>query len=280
MEQSDKMVSTDGSSDGSGNAVPAEGMTEKRGPLAKILRFALMAGLVSLIVSGWWAYRRWQDMKEMAESVRKITETFESMPIRYLSVPENRNFTSTAAVTGLSLVPYFPGGDIPAEPAGMPAGTKQAANRILGKYGGHPLVREFMKDLEADPSLKKAMSGASSGNPMKMIGKIGQMKDMMKLVEKYAARPDFMPFIMEVMNDPEVKALMESSPMGRMLKAGLPGGVSLPDQSAVSPVQNPVYPGASREGQSMSVDPSRIQALSAEQEEATIRKKAPPPLIP
>ncbi|MCX5790814.1 MAG: hypothetical protein NTY45_01140 [Elusimicrobia bacterium] len=98
-------------------------------------------------------------------------------------------------------------------------------------------------------------------------------KKLIRAMSKYAKRPDFMTFMMEVMQDPEMRPFMRGMP-GKALPSLPPAPVPAPAARA-QPASRQAAPAPEGEGE-MTFDPSAISGSAAPAYSTT--GKAPPPV--
>ncbi|OGS32949.1 MAG: hypothetical protein A2218_10195 [Elusimicrobia bacterium RIFOXYA2_FULL_53_38] len=168
---------------------------------------------------------------------------------------------------------------------GITSEDSENASRVFAKYADRPIVKDFVSELKKDPDFVQALKEKGANDPLAMIASIRKTKSMQVLAAKFVMRRDFMPFMMEVMGDPDLQALLNKMPMGnmgpmsQMLKmmpsaaqprSGIPARAmdgSRPEEYA-APDQN--Y------GESPRLDTSAITAPS-ESTGTPLKKKTPPP---
>lgn len=159
-------------------------------------------------------------------------------------------------------------------PGGMTAEDGERIHAALLKYEKRPIVQEFIADLKKNPDMAKAFAEAGAGakgNPLAVISSIRNAKGMEPLIAKYAARPEFLGLMMEVMKDPALKGLMSGA-------QGMTPG--LPQQGAV-PVSRPVPQEQEEEGDGDAprvLDPSVISGEGQAPAAKPRPGKAPPPV--
>jgi len=141
---------------------------------------------------------------------------------------------------GSALTVFTNSGEYAQEERGITLEDGERAAKVFSRYAERPIVKAFMAELKKDPAFVNALKEKDANNPIAMISSIQKSKSMQGLAAKFAMRRDFIPFMMEVMNDPDLKPLLGKLPMGgagpmsemlKMLPAA--GGAPRPDSSAV-----------------------------------------------
>jgi len=100
-----------------------------------------------------------------------------------------------------------------------PVDAEKAAD-AFAKYANRGIVKDFMKELNKDPDFIQALKEKDANNPLAMIAAVQKVKSVQGLALKFIMRKDFMPLMVEVMNDPAVKPFLGKLPMGNMGPAG------------------------------------------------------------
>ncbi|MEI7482785.1 MAG: hypothetical protein WCK75_10610 [Elusimicrobiota bacterium] len=100
-----------------------------------------------------------------------------------------------------------------------PEDAEKAAD-AFAKYANRGIVKDFMAELNKDPDFIQALKEKDANNPLAMIASVQKVKSIQGLALKFIMRKDFMPLMVEVMNDPEVKPFLGKLPMGNMGPAG------------------------------------------------------------
>ena len=155
----------------------------------------------------------------------------------------------------------------------------EKAARAFARYAERPIVKDFMAALKKDPDFVRALKEKKANDPLAMIASIQKAKSLQGLALKFAMRKDFMPLMMEVMNDPDMKPLLSKLPMGNMG----PGAQMLKMMSgAVQPPAGVMaLPGEAAEpdmgsGESAQLDSSAMQS-PVPPAGTGLKKKTPPP---
>ncbi|MFA6549292.1 MAG: hypothetical protein WCT39_05135, partial [Candidatus Margulisiibacteriota bacterium] len=110
------------------------------------------------------------------------------------------------------------------------AGAK-AANALM-KYADRQIVKDFIAAAKEDPAFAAALKKSDPANPLSVFSSIQNVKSVQNLAMRFVLRKDFLPLLMEVTNDPDVKPLLGKMPMGnlgnmtRMLQSIQGGGAS------------------------------------------------------
>ena len=170
----------------------------------------------------------------------------EQPPVAFRHVP-----FSTQTMGGSALTVFTNSGDY-AQEEGMPGMLDgEKALRALSKYADRPIVTDFIAAAKKDPAFAKALTQVDPKNPMAAVASLQNMKSLQGLVLRFAMRKDFMPFMMEVTSDPELRPVLDKLPGGnmgqisRMLKM-MPGGGQAPASSR-SATYAPADPGPDEE---------------------------------
>ncbi len=149
---------------------------------------------------------------------------------------------------------------------------------VMNKYADRPIVKEFIADLKKDPAMAAAFAASKGTNPLAVLASAQNVKGLDKLMLKYSTRPEFMKLMMELMNDPDLKAFTKGLPAGR-LPPGMP-----PAGPAPSPAPSRLQPRASQapapvpdaeSGGEMVLDTSVISGTA--EEPSVAHKKVPLP---
>lgn len=271
-----------GQADPAGNPPP---LPPRPAEKVKPGRMLLISGIVTaaaLAWAGWWAWRQWTAVKEISESAQRISSAIETG----LAASARSGFpgavpsVTSAPVyqSGLSMLPTLPGG-LSGLPRAAPEMARNAEKmmKALSRYSDRPLVKEFLAEINSDPGLRKVLQKGASADPLGMISRLQNAVTFTKIIEKYSKRPEFIPLIMEVMLDPEIKPLLQS--MGPVLPGGM-GVMSMParlpeqGQLTVPPIEPAPAPYDSR---SMTLDPSSIQGNGAVSGTPVRKKEVPLP---
>lgn len=219
---------------------------------------------------------------------RKVTQAKASFAEAFNALPAPAQSGGTGAAmpqSGFAMfTPGQGGGDSSLNlvsggvPGALPGGlTVEDGERIraaLLKYEKRPIVQEFIADMKKNPDMAKAFAEAGAGekgNPLAVISSIRNARGMESLIAKYAARPEFLSLMMDVMKDPALKGLMSGA-------QGMPQG--LPQQGVV-PASRPVPQEQAEEGDGEApkvLDPSVISGGGQAPAVKTRPGKAPPPV--
>lgn len=259
----------------------------------KIVVIVFSALLVLVLGAGIFVYRKLADLRDM---FTPPAETFQSSAFGAggeggfgeMPPPFRGSLSSTQAAGGSSLTVFTNAGeysqDAPAASGGGGGAEKMA--RVAAKYADRPIVKDFMAELKKDPKVMKALKEKGAGDPLSLIATLQNSGNMRGLMTKFITRRDFMPFMKEVMSDPDLQPLLNNMPggMGSMSQFlnMMPGGA--PRQSpGVVPARTPAAPRpqeyAAPDGgyaeppgtDDAAVEPAQPPA------ETGLKKKAPPP---
>jgi hypothetical protein len=246
----------------------------------KILKSAtiLLSGLFILIVcAAIFIYKKVSDLKDL---VMPQTETFQDSAFRVedngLSgappkvLPDTfGGAVSSTQVSGGSALTVFTNAGEYSQGGGEGIGPEdgERAARVASKYADRPIVKDFMAELRKDPDFVQALRAKDANNPMAMIASIQHMKSMQTLMTKFMMRRDFIPFMAEVMNDPDMKPMLGKLPVGNM------GGMMQMLKTMRDPEQSPVPPPTVDEPGTF-LDPSAKRTRPVAK---ALKKKVPPP---
>ena len=267
------------------NPVPAKTEEELRAELARvrsrnnalvIVAAVLLSLFIILAAVGFLVYRK------IAATKTAFEEAFQSLPPAADGYqPETRTLPFGQRVYSSTAMPpstlgLFAGG-LPGSGAGNfdPAQGEQLVN-AMSKYADRPIVKAFLSDLKKNPDMAAAFAASKGSNPVAVVAAVQRAKGMDKMIMQYAARPEFLKLLMEVMNDPDMKPLMKSLPGGMGMLSGMPQGAAVPVQipSGVLPASSRPDEGAG--GGELTFDPS---VISGPAKPAAVRsRKAPPPV--
>ncbi|MEI7529511.1 MAG: hypothetical protein WCK76_11285 [Elusimicrobiota bacterium] len=187
--------------------------------------------------------------------------------------------SSSAPVSGLGLLSMPDRGEAGPEAAASQVPDAAAAAdakklvRAMSKYADRPIVKDFLAELAKDKDYMRAKAAQKDGNPLVMLANIQKSPGLRELVTSYSKRPDFMPLMMEVMQDPEMRPFMRGMP-GKALPSLPPAPVPAPAARAQPASRQPAAAPAA-EGE-MTFDPSAISGSAAPAYSTT--GKAPPPV--
>ncbi len=202
----------------------------------------------------------------------------EAVPPGTLPEGFKRSEALTQPQGGSALTVFTNAGEYLQAAAAVTAEDGEKAARAFAKYADRAIVKDFMTELEKDPDFARALKEKKANNPLAMIASVQKAKSMRGLTLKFVTRKDFMPLLMEVMNDPDLKPLLGRLPMGnigpgaQMLKQ-LSGAAPSPAPVIASPENNAVADMAP--GEPALLDSSAMQS-PAPSSEAGLQKKAPP----
>lgn len=128
----------------------------------------------------------------------------------------NRFAASTQTQGGSSLTVFTNTGEYAQASAVITAEDAEKTARVFARYADRPIVKEFLAELKKDPDFARALKEKDVGNPLAMLASLQKIKGMQGLVLKFAIRKDFLPLMMEFMNDPDMKPLLGKLPMGNL----------------------------------------------------------------
>jgi len=193
--------------------------------------------------------------------------------------------SSTQAQGGSSLTVFTNAGEYAQAPGGITAEDSEKMTRVLAKYANRPIVKDFMEELGKDPNFVKAMTQKGANDPLGMIASLRKSGNMEGLVTKFVMRRDFMPFMTEVMNDPELQPMLKKMPMGnmgpmsQMLKM-MPGAsrppVRVPQRAPAAPRPEDYAAPDEEAAESEGLDGPTLQPTPPPAEKV-LKKKTPPP---
>ena len=76
------------------------------------------------------------------------------------------------------------------------------------KYADRPIVKDFIAAAKKDPDFAQALKDIDPGDPLALADVLREMENMKGLMLKFAMRKDFLPFLREVANDPDIKPMI------------------------------------------------------------------------
>jgi len=85
--------------------------------------------------------------------------------------------------------------------------TGKAAAAAL-RYADRPIVRDFIAEAKKDPEFARALARMDPNDPLALARALEDIKGLEGMMLKFAMRKDFLPFVMEVTNDPEIKPML------------------------------------------------------------------------
>ena len=184
---------------------------------------ALSVIFAMILVVAFMGYRKVMQAKALVEGISQgfqqfgaKTEYGETIPEPLRAVSASNPIPTSASGLGLlsmpdSEAPEAPGVDAAAEE------NKEKILKVLNKYAGRPLVKEFLAELAKDPDYSKSKK---TGNTFGMIAGMRKSPRVKALIASYSRRPEFLKLMMEVMQDPEMMPLMKGMPGGAAAMAG------------------------------------------------------------
>ena len=165
----------------------------------------------------------YQKMADLKDIFLGPTETFQDSAFR---VGEEGNsgglpqvFKGLASSTQGSasrLTVFTNAEEYASQAGGITAEDSEKASRVFAKYADRPIVKDFISELKKDPDFVQALKEKGSNDPLAMIASIRKTKSMQVLAAKFVMRRDFMPFMMEVLGDPNLQPLLNKMPMGNL----------------------------------------------------------------
>jgi len=190
---------------------------------------------------------------------------------------------STRASVGSSLTVFTNASEYAPDEAeeGLTVTDGETAAVAFAKYADRPIVKDFMEAAKKDPAFRRALQNRDPDNPQAVFTSLQKSKSMQALTVKFAMRKDFLPFLMEIMNDPETRLMLDKMPGGNagqikgFLRSMSVGGRS---RSQPQPVTQPetYVPGEDGSNDEMKLDTSVIRD-PAPRTAPKAKKKAPPP---
>lgn len=189
---------------------------------AAIVLFALFALLLSVVL---FMYQRFSGLRDLIMPPSEILEdpAFRAGEAALPGIlPEGlKRFAAPAQTHGGSALTVFTNaGDYARAASAITPEDGIKTARAFAKYADRPLVKDFLAELKKDPDFARALKEKGAGDPLAMIASLQNTKNMHSLALRFAMRKDFVPLMMEVMNDPEMKPLLQKLPMGNMLPGG------------------------------------------------------------
>jgi len=241
-----------------------------RNKTLKIVAAILFSMFLIIAAGGYYIYRK------VSAAIAPFQDAFQGFPPLTAGYqPENRTLPLGQGVYSSTSMPastlgLFSGG-LPGGSAGdgFDPGQGEQLLKAMNKYADRPIVKEFLADLKRNPDMAAAFAASKDNNPIVVISLIHNAKGMDKLIMKYAARPEFLKLMMEVMNDPELKPLMKNMP------AGMPQGTAVSVPAGRQPADS--RPSDEDGDGEMTFDPSVISG-PAKKPARIPSKKAPPPV--
>ncbi len=265
--------------------VPAGTEEELRAELARvrgrnntlrIVAAVLLSLFIILAAVAFLVYRK------IAATKTAFEEAFQSLPPAADGYqPETRTLPFGPPVYSSTAMPastlgLFAGG-LPGGAAANfdPAQGEQIVN-AMSKYADRPIVKTFLADLKRNPDMAAAFAASKGGNPVAVVSAVQRAKGMDKMIMQYAARPEFLKLLMEVMSDPDMKPLMKNLPAGLGMPSGMPQGAAVPVQlpSGFPPASS--RPADENGDGELTFDPSVISGPA--KPAAARSKKTPPPV--
>lgn len=177
--------------------------------------FLLVGGAVMFI------YHKVSGFRDM---LMPPTETFQETAFGMDEAPpssgtEGELLFSTQPASGSSLA-MFPGSDEYLQEQEKEAGGGEAAGAkaadALMKYADRPIVKDFIAAAKKDPAFARALKNSDPENPLSVFSSIQNVKSVQNLAMRFAMRKDFLPLMMEVTSDPDIKPLLGRLPMGNL----------------------------------------------------------------
>ena len=254
----------------------------------KIVTLSVSLVLAVVFVFGYMAYRKITQAKAMLDG---LTQGFQPMaqgggngtsPLR-VSASSN-----SAEGSGLAMFSMPQPADLPAggEEEGGPAGADAATAAgnlekskklfaALNKYSDRPIMKEFLADMARNPEYIRAKAADRAGNPLTWFSSLQKSPAMKDIVLKYTRRPDFLPLMMELMKDPEVRPLIAGGASG--LPSAMPPGAAAPAVARPAAPQSAAKGDADTEGEGvMTLNSDAISGPAQPSYKAS--GKAPPPV--
>ena len=235
----------------------------------------------------------YQKISALKDALMPPTETFQDSAFRMgeaarpgeLPQAFRGLISSTQSTGGSSLTVFTNAGEYSQESGGgMNPEDGEKITRVMAKYADRPIVKDFIAELKKDPEFAAAFK-EKGGNPLAMLGSIQKNKNIQGLATKFVMRSDFMPFMMEVMKDPDLQPLLNKMPAGsmgsmsQMLKmmpgASQPRG-AVPARAPAKPQPEESAAPEQNAGEPVQVDDTAIKP-SQPSAGTAIKKKTPPP---
>lgn len=217
---------------GTESAVSAElSRMRSRNKLLKAATIVLSGLFIVIFCAALFIYKKVSDFKNV---MMPAGETFEDsafraednglpeIPRRAMPDVLRAMASSTQVPGGSSLTVFTNAGEYASMGGRIGSEGGERAAKIAAKYADRPIVRDFMSELKKDPDFAKVLQAKAANNPLEMISSVQNLKSMRPLTLKFMMRRDFIPFMTEVMNDPDMKPMLSKLPvgdMGGMLKA-------------------------------------------------------------
>lgn len=212
-----------------GQEPPEAGLREElarvrsRSNLLTIVAVVLGTLFVLLAGAGYMVYLK---INQAKENIEEVFNAFPAPAPGYQPGGAGQFSQGVRSSTGMpaSSLGLFSGG-LPGEGQGGFPGlaiTQEQAEQVkdaMLKYADRPIVKEFIADLKKNPDMAEAFAATKDGNPLAVVSKIQNARGMEKVAMKYAARPEFLKLMMEVMNDPGMAPVLKGLPPGMGLGA-------------------------------------------------------------
>lgn len=159
-----------------------------------------------------------------------------------------------------------------------PEDAEKAAD-AFAKYADRGIVKDFMAELKKDPDFIQALKEKDANNPLAMIASVQKVKSIQGLVFKFIMRKDFMPLMVDVMNDPEMKPLIGKLPMENMGPAGqmlkMMSGAARSPSAEMAQSENNEAVSEEEDGEPAILDNSAMRS-PARSSGTALKKKKPP----
>ncbi|MDD2806261.1 MAG: hypothetical protein PHV33_11960 [Elusimicrobiales bacterium] len=183
-------------------------------------------------------------------------EVFRAMPMPETVEQQNRMLAGqglyASSGTPVSSLGMFSGNLPSSTPLNMSQEQRERAVAAVTKYTERPIMKEFMAEIKRNPDVAAALAATKAGgNPLELIAAAQNARGMEKVMMKYAMNPEFMKTMMEISNDPALKAFT----------GGMPGGLQ-PQGQAVSIPAMPERSSDSDGDGEMTFDPSAISGAN------------------
>jgi hypothetical protein len=223
------------SEDGQSQGTPVSSSSEAPKKSKKSIAIKISLGLLSivLILAGYVGFQMYKKMKQMKEVFNYVEEMANYAAPADLPVPKRKRISSGKSGPRTSRL-FGSGGKVsPGNNSGMPMFSMNVDDskafiekarkldqkkilKAMNKYSERPIVKEFLSDLKKEPEFQKALKASGEHNPMAVMENIHKIKNMKKIMGKYAMRPGFMKLMLDVMQDPEMQ------PFFKMMPGGMP----------------------------------------------------------
>lgn len=168
-------------------------------------------------------YKQLAAMKQIYDTVQHLSNLSLQSPQTTLPSGTEQSAQSMLGSINLSFSTSMITSSLMAWPTGQTGVSQEQIDSIqiasaMTKYMNKPVIQQLLNDIKSDPEFKDVMKDMSANDPMKVFASLGKIKNMDKLIQKHAMRPEFMSFAMEILNDPAIQPMLKSLPIGNLVK--------------------------------------------------------------